>query len=59
MYESDKLDKMQNEAARIVTGAKKLVLQSLYIDMGWESLAARREKQITYIKLQNAKWSDP
>ena len=40
----------------IVTGATKLVsLQSLYIDTGWESLAARREKhkQILYYKMQN------
>ena len=48
--------KIQNEAARIVTGATKLVsLQSLYIDTGWESLAARREKHklILYYKMQN------
>ena len=52
-YESDELEKIQNEAARIVTGATKLVsLQSLYIDTGWESLAARREKHklILYYK---------
>lgn len=55
-YESDELEKVQHEAARIVTGATKLVsLHSLYIDTGWESLATRREKQklILYYKMQN------
>ena len=55
-YESDELEKIQNEAARIVTGATKLVsLQSLYIDTGWENLAARREKHklTLYYKMQN------
>ena len=41
-YESNDLEKIQNEAARIVTGATKLTsLQSLYIENGWESLASR------------------
>ena len=41
-YESNDLEKIQNEAARIVTGATKLIsLQSLYIETGWESLASR------------------
>ena len=44
-YESNDLEKIQNEAARIVTGATKLTsLQSLYIETGWESLASRRQK---------------
>ena len=44
-YESKDLEKIQSEAARIVTGATKLKsLQSLYIETGWESLASRRQK---------------
>ena len=46
-YESEELEKIQNEAARIVTGATKLVsLEALYIDTGWESLETRREKHL-------------
>ena len=55
-YESNELEKIQNEAARIVTGATKLTsLQSLYTDTGWESLASRREKHklILYYKMQH------
>ena len=55
-YESNELEKIQNEAARIVTGATKLVsLHSLYTDTGWESLASRREKHklILYYKMQH------
>ena len=38
-YESNDLEKIENEAARIVTGATKLTsLQYLYIETGWESL---------------------
>ena len=52
-YESEQLERIQNEAARFVTEATKLVsLHSLYIDTGWESLAARREKTKTYSILQ-------
>ena len=37
------LDKIQNEAARIATGATKLVsLTNLYKEIGWESLTKRR-----------------
>ena len=44
-YEANDLGKIQNEAARIVTGATKLTsLQSLYIETGWESLASRQQK---------------
>ena len=36
-YEKYKLDKIQNEAARIATGATKLVsLTNLYKEIGWE-----------------------
>ena len=44
-YEKQELDKIQNEAARIVTGATILVsLQSLYQEVCWESLQGRRLK---------------
>ena len=44
-YEKKELDKIQNEAARIVTGATVLVsLQSLYQEVGWESLQDMRLK---------------
>ena len=44
-YEKKELDKIQNEAPRIVTGATVLVsLQSLYQEVGWESLQDRRLK---------------
>ena len=44
-YEKKELDKIQNEAARIVTGATVLVsLQSIYQEVGWESLQDRRLK---------------
>ena len=61
-YESNELEKIQNEAARIVTGATKLAsLHSLYADTGWESLASRREKHklILYYKMQHGNWNDP
>ena len=44
-YEKQDLDKIQNEAARIVTGTTILVsIQSLYQEVGWESLQDRRLK---------------
>ena len=44
-YEVNELEKMQNEAARVVTGATKLVsINSLYLETGWEPLASRRKK---------------
>jgi hypothetical protein len=44
-YDSDKLDKIQNECARIVTGATRLVsLERLAIESNWESLSDRRYK---------------
>ena len=43
--ETNELEKNQNEAARIVTGATKLAsVQSLLSDTGWRSLTSRREK---------------
>ena len=45
LYESNELEKIQNEAARIVTGATKLVsISSLLSETGWEPLALRRRK---------------
>ena len=44
-YEIDALEKIQIEAARIATGATKLVsLDMLYWETGWESLEKRRHK---------------
>ena len=44
-YEANELEKSQNEAARIVTGATKLVsINKLLKETGWESLSTRRKK---------------
>lgn len=43
--DANELEKIQYEAARIVTGATKLVsIDSLLTDTGWETLSARRKK---------------
>ena len=43
-YESSELDKIQNEAARIFTGATKLPsIDSLHTETGWETLGSRRK----------------
>ena len=55
-YESNELEKIQNEAARIVTGATKLVsINSLLLETGWETLFSRRNKhKLTFFyKMQN------
>lgn len=55
-YEADELEKIQNEAARIVTGATKLVsVNSLLLETGWEKLSSRRKKHklIMLYKMQN------
>ena len=59
-YEKQELDKIQNEAARIVTGTTILVsLQSLYQEVGWESLQDRCFKhKLNLFFFQNAAWSD-
>ena len=42
-YENMKLIQIQNEAARIATGAKRLVsLTNLCKEIGWEALSKRR-----------------
>ena len=44
-YQVNALEKLQLEAARIMTGATKLVsLEVLYNETGWESLETRRSK---------------
>ena len=44
-YESHELEKIQNEAARIITGTSKLVsINSLLLEKGWETLASRTNK---------------
>ena len=40
-YLKDDLDKIQNEAARIVSGCSKLVLSDLREECGWELLSER------------------
>ena len=55
-YESNQLEQIQNEAARIVTGATKLVsINSLLHETGWETLSARRKKHklIMFYKMNN------
>ena len=44
-YQKEELDKIQNEAARIVTGCTKLVsIVDLIRESGWETLRERRNK---------------
>ena len=55
-YESNELDNIQNEAARIVTGATKLAsIDSLHTETGWETLGSRMEThQLTmFYKMKN------
>ncbi len=50
------LDAIQNEAARIVTGATKLCsIENLYRDLKWETLSTRRKKHklIQLFKMKN------
>ena len=43
--EKDDIDKIQNEAARIVVGCNKLIaIENLYNEVGWETLNERRRK---------------
>ena len=54
--EKDELDKIQLEAARIVSGTTKLVSSaSLYMELGWESLSSRRRKHklVMFYKMIN------
>ena len=43
-YESIELDKIQNEAARIVTGATLVVTNALLTETRWKTLLSRRKK---------------
>ena len=55
-YEAQELELIQNEAARIVTGATRLVsINSLLTETGWESLHERRRKHklIFFFKMKN------
>ena len=55
-YEVDELEKIQIEAARIVTGATKLVsTDSLYTETGWETLSSRRlnHKLLLFFKMKS------
>ena len=55
-YESNELEKNQNEAARIVTGATRLTsIESLLTETGWETLSARRNKHklVMFYKMKN------
>jgi hypothetical protein len=47
---SDRLEKVQTEAARIVTGLTSYAsLDSIYCETGWEKLTVRREvKKLTF-----------
>jgi hypothetical protein len=49
----NKLENVQIEAARIVTGRTRLVsINSLYKETGWETLQARRENHNFYLLLK-------
>ena len=55
--EAKDLEKIQNEAARIVMGETKLAsIQSLLSDTGWKSLTSRREKHklVLFYKMINS-----
>ena len=55
-YEVDELEKIQIEAARIVTGATKSVsIDSLYTETGWETLSSRRlnHKPLLFFKMKS------
>lgn len=55
-YEKEELEKIQHDAARIVSGCTKLVsISELYHEICWESLAERRRKHklILFFKMVN------
>ncbi len=55
-YEKDSLEKVQIEAARIVTGATRLVsIEQLYVETCWETLESRRHthKLLLFYKMKN------
>ena len=55
-YEKDRLEKVQIEAARIVTGTTRYItLNNLYKEIGWLTLEDRRkfQKLVLTFKLRN------
>ena len=55
--EKEKIEKIQIEAMRIVTGATKLTsIEKLYLETGWEKLTERRRKHklCTFYKMINS-----
>ena len=55
-YEKQELEIIQTEAARIATGASKLIsIRNLYNEIGWETLEKRRinHKLILFYKMYN------
>ncbi len=59
--EKDELEKIQQEAARIVTGTTKLVsIQKLMNEVGWETLESRRQKHklALFFKMTTARTPD-
>ena len=58
---SDRLEKVQHEAARIVTGLPSFAsIHSIYIETGWEKLKTRREvrKLVLFYKIVNGQVPD-
>ena len=56
LYEKQELDKIQTEAARIVTGTTKFIsIQTLYDEIKWEILESRRNKHklVLFYKMYN------
>ena len=56
-YEKEELERIQHEAARIATGATRLVsINSLYDEIKWESLQKRRHdhKLSLLFKMKNS-----
>ena len=50
VYEAEALEKLQNEAARIVTGLTRSVsLANLYSECGWISLKTRRQEKSKHL----------
>ena len=59
-YESNELDKIQNEAARIVTGATKFAsIDSLHRETGWKTLGSRRKTHKLTMFYKMKKWTFP
>jgi hypothetical protein len=56
LVHSDRLEKVQLEAARIVTGLPSFAsIHSIYIETGWEKLKTRREVTIVVWSKLNVK----